>query len=271
MIHPQIVNQLAYPLIKEMSGTQMSMLQLCKSLLFCRKKENPKPFKLTLSPNQFFDELIRRKQDKDLNIFDLEQSDTSLSYSSPNLLYSQVYENNSLKPKISIKYKQFENKFGRHLSWDQLDAKSDLFNDVNVTSPDVKFDKNKENQNNKFQYECFSNESSLTSEPEQVEVYINNNSIKPPQRKFDTKPRKETRNKRHFSLKHRKLKETLPMTLKQNLSCPDLSKIDQAEEGSSINQKARENIDFIDDFTDKLFKDDLLIDDDFDLVSINFE
>merc|ERR1712106_924287 len=127
-------------------------------------KENPKPFKLTILPNQIFNELMRRKQDKDLNIFDLEQSDSSYSlsdnwsYSSPNLLYSQVYENNSLKPTISIKYKQFENKFGHHKSWDQLGSKTDVFDNVNVTS-NVKFDEKNQNQNNKFHYECYSIES----------------------------------------------------------------------------------------------------------------
>ena len=256
-----------------MTSSQMSVLQLCKNLLLCRKKENPKPFKLTiLPPSHIFTELIRRKQEKEKNILEIEgcEQSYSLSYSSPNLLYSQVYENNSLRPKISIKYKQFENNHYR--SWDNLESNSEVLDDANVTN-ELKIGAiKKQSQNNKFHYECFSNESSLTSEPEQhQQAYINQESRKTPQRKFSTKPRKPTRNKRHFSLKHRKLKETTSVSLKQHLSCPDLSKIIKQEDSFSNNHKGTSKIDFIDDFTNELFKDDLILDDDFDLLSINFE
>ena len=259
-----------------MTSSQMSVLQLCKNLLLCRKKENPKPFKLTiLPPSHIFTEFIRRKQEKEKNIFEIEgcEQSYSLSYSSPNLLYSQVYENNTLKPKISIKYKQFEN--NHHRSWDQLESNSEVLDDANVTNELRIGAIKKQNQNDKFHYECFSNESSLTSEPEQPEqpeqAHINQESRKTPQRKFSTKARKPTRNKRHFSLKHRKLKATPSVSLKQHLSCPDLSKIIKQDDNFKISHKGPSKIDFIDDFTNELFKDDLNLDDDFDLLSINFE
>ena len=144
-----------------------------------------------------------------------------------------------------------------------------MLDDVNVTNEHKKLEKKTQNQNNKFDYECFSNESSMVIEPEHA--HIRQESCKTPQRKFSTKSRKPTRNKRHFSLKHRKLKETPLGPLKQHLSCPDLSKITQQEDITSYNPKGPVNIDFIDDFTNQLFKDDQKFDDDFDLVSINFE
>ena len=166
-----------------MNETQLSILQLCKNLLLCRKKDEQKPFKLNLTTNKIVEDIILKKNKKN-NLLGLEQSDSySLSFSSPNLLYTQVYENNSLKPKISIKYETLSDMPSLHKSCEHLVTKSQSLQYENsFQSTGKSFGKLNRDQTKMFQYECFSNESSLTSEPERS--YISNKSLERPKRKY---------------------------------------------------------------------------------------
>jgi len=264
---------------------QISMLEIAKNLLMCRRQvaeceemyvkgEGTEKLKFKLVSlqlvNQIFCKKLRKKdaeierltvgQDAEKQTEEEEEKSQEVTESHkhqddcPRLSFSELYEDDCLKSKISIRFRKWSEEFEQTSTINQSTINQSTINQSTINQSTINIPEGGEK---KF----------VVRERRKGR----SRSLMNYRRKFSTK-KNQNSERRHHSVKSRGHREERRL----QTSCPDL--VEAAREEARIGRRGRgprrntSNIyDSIDDFTCQLFTDDLSPSSEVDLLSICFE